>query len=438
MIRVCENDLRFAVDEIPRVERFNRCLRADWHEDWRFDCAVGCGELRDAREAVGFFNCKRKLIHSGILPDFKQGPLYNCEMWNIDQFIYILPDRLIAQTPAVPRDHSRLMVVDRSSGRFEHRHFWDLPGLLSDGDVLVRNNTKVLPARIFGRKESGGRCEILLIKQVGFGAEGAIWECLTKPGLKESQVVAFEDSLLRAKCQKDTNYTRILEFNQKGETFFASLEKIGHVPIPPYIHWEKDDETELRKLYQTTFAKVSGSVAAPTAGLHFTPELDEALRKKGAEIEEVTLHVGLGTFLPLQKEQLVSGKLHSEFYILSADVAERLNRAKSAGKRIISVGTTTTRVLETCVGGDGLLSAQSGETDIFIQPGYKFAFVDSLMTNFHLPKSSLLMLISAFVSAPNTSEKFVDFQKSLMGRAYEEAIRENYRFYSFGDAMWVR
>src|SRR5260221_5218324 len=264
-------------------------------------------------------------------------------MWSINQFSFDLPEELIAQTPAQPRDSSRLLVIDRATGAVSHHHFFDLPSLLRPTDVLVRNNTKVIPARIYGKKSTGGACEILLLHQQQLTEGGTVWECLTKPGLKIGQHISFPESTLEASCTAVTGYTRILEFNQKKEAFYVSLEKIGHTPIPPYIHWTGDDEDRLRQLYQTTFAKVSGSAAAPTAGLHFTPALDEELRQKGIQIEEVTLHVGLGTFLPVQDEQLKASALHHEWLSISPEVAERLNAAKKLGKRIIAVGTTTTR-----------------------------------------------------------------------------------------------
>jgi S-adenosylmethionine:tRNA ribosyltransferase-isomerase len=365
-------------------------------------------------------------------------------MLNLDQFDFILPDERIAHEPASPRDSSRLLLVDRhgdAKSLFRDQHFFDLPDLLHEGDVIVRNNTKVMPARIFGRKETGGRCEILLVKSIGLSANGSLWECMTKPGLKISQKVSFEGSNLTAHCAKTSGYTRTLEFSQKGPAFFASLDKIGHTPVPPYIRWQEQDEQHLRDVYQTTYAKTVGSVAAPTAGLHFTPELDQRLQAKRVQIEEVTLHVGLGTFLPLQPEHITSGQLHHEAYVLSPETAARLNAAKKNGQHIIAVGTTTTRVLETCseidTQGMATLRAGTGETSLFIQPGFRFKFVDGMITNFHLPHSSLLMLISAFVSAPNTEKPFVDFASSVVGRAYQAAIERKYRFYSFGDAMLI-
>lgn len=355
----------------------------------------------------------------------------------INHFHYDLPPERIAHSPLVPRDSSRLLVVNRITGELQHKHFFDLPDLLSETDVIVRNNTKVIPARLFGQKETGGKCEILLIKHVSHDAQSTTWECMTKPGIKPGARISFANSSLSATCEEITGFTRSLRFNQFGSDFFTSIDAIGHTPVPPYIHWEKIDESELRRVYQTTFAQFAGSVAAPTAGLHFTPELDERLRKKGIGIEEVTLHVGLGTFLPLQPENILSGKLHHEVYNLTPETAQHLNTAQQEKKRIIAVGTTTTRVLETCSDQDGTLHAQSGETDLFIQPGYRFSCVSALITNFHLPESSLLMLISAFASKPNAPHTFDDFSHSLLGTAYAEAIRLLYRFYSFGDAVLI-
>jgi S-adenosylmethionine:tRNA ribosyltransferase-isomerase len=361
-------------------------------------------------------------------------------MFTIEQFNYSLPAQNIAQYPADPRDHSRLLRLDRQTGQTSHHYFYDLPELLRPTDVLVRNNTKVLPARIYGKKETGGQCELLLVKMTGFDETGVLWECMTKPGLKPGQKITFPTSEVVAECREITNYTRIMHFNRKNEAFFEFLYAVGHTPIPPYIEWNQDDEQKLRQIYQTTYAKILGSVAAPTAGLHFTPELDEKLRQKGVQIEEVTLHVGLGTFLPLQEDNLTSGTLHHEFYEITPETALRLNQAKKAGKRIIAVGTTTTRTLETCASIDtteAKITPQSGDTNLFIQPGYHYKFVDGLITNFHLPKSSLLMLISAFVSQPNTPAPFSDFASSSVGHVYQEAIQQDYRFYSFGDGMLI-
>lgn len=358
-------------------------------------------------------------------------------MLKLTDFDYHLPEENIAQMPAVPRDSSKLLSVDRENGKISHHHFFDLPELLDDGYVIVRNNTKVMPARIFGEKATGGKVELLLLKRVGIGESGELWEVLSKPGVKAGQVITFGDGLMTAEVKQLENYTRLVEFSLKGEKLFEALDKIGHTPIPPYIDWEDEDEAHLREIYQTIYAKFSGSAAAPTAGLHFTKQVEERLAKKGIEIEEVTLHVGLGTFLPVKVEDVVTHEMHSESYVLTEEVANRLNQVKKNGKKILAIGTTTTRLLEACTNDRGELVAGQAETNIYIFPPYKFKFVDAMVTNFHLPKSTLLMMISAFVSSPNTSSEFVSFAESVVGRAYHEAIKNGYRFYSFGDAMLI-
>jgi len=359
-------------------------------------------------------------------------------MPQLSQFSYHLPPELIAQRPAEPRDSSKLIRINRSTGEISQHHFTDLAQLLDSSSVLVRNNTKVIPARIYGHKKTGGAVEILLNRRVGFDSAGnEQWECLTKPGLKQNQVVFFQASPLTATCTAITDYTREITFNLPQKLFFTELMAIGHTPIPPYIHWNDEDETELRTLYQTIYAKISGSAAAPTAGLHFTPELEMKLKAKGVEILEVTLHVGLGTFLPVKTQDIAKHHLHKEWLELKPEVAQRLNVLKAAGKKIIAVGTTTTRVLESCVDKNGQLAGQTKETEIFIYPPYKYQIVTGMITNFHLPESSLLMLISALVSWPNTQIEFKDFNSSLVGRAYQTAIQEKYRFYSFGDGMLI-
>ena len=357
------------------------------------------------------------------------------------EFDYSLPPELIAQFPAEPRDQSQLLIVDRHSGALQPTRFAHLTDFLTANDVIVRNNTKVLPARLWGKKSTGGKVEVLLVRPVG-EATGAVWECLTKPGLKPGQTVTFAPGFT-ATCaaaiptptgaSEATPYTRQLHFSTTNQTFAQALNQNGHTPLPPYIQPPDSRETTLRRQYQTIFAQHDGSVAAPTAGLHFTPALDAALCAKGVEIIEVTLHVGLGTFLPLQPEQLASGKLHPEWFQLGEEEARRLRRAKADGKRVIAVGTTTCRVLES----NPDLVPRSGTTELFIRPGDRFRVVDSLITNFHLPKSSLLMLVSAFVSAPNTPTPFQSFPDSVIGQAYTYAVQEHWRFFSFGDAMWI-
>lgn len=355
----------------------------------------------------------------------------------LSQFDYHLPEERIAQRPVEPRDHSKLLVLNRQTGQIQHRHFYDLLDLLRPNDVLVRNNTKVLPARLFGKKTTGGFVELLLVKVVESSATEEVWEVLTKPSLKVGQIVVFEGTDLKAECLALTGYTRQVRFNQSRLELMKSVEQIGKIPIPPYISWE-DEEEKIREVYQTTYAKIIGSVAAPTAGLHFTPELDAKLKAKGIAIEEVTLHVGLGTFLPVKTEEVTEHHMHSEWYEVSKETAERLNQYKKEGRRIIAVGTTSTRTLETLANESGVLDSGTGETQIFIYPPYKFKFVDALITNFHLPKSTLLMLISAFVTKPNTKQEFTDFENSSIGKAYTEAIKEEYRFFSFGDAMLIQ
>jgi S-adenosylmethionine:tRNA ribosyltransferase-isomerase len=357
-------------------------------------------------------------------------------MLQVSQFNYQLPSQNIAQAPAEPRDSSKLLVIDRKTQSLTHRQFADLDQLLTNQHVLVRNNTKVIPARIFGHKTSGGAVEILLTRRIGLDAhQHDQWECLTKPGLKLGQVVSFENSALTATCTAVTDYTREITFSFGQLELFEALLAIGHTPIPPYIHWADGDEETLREKYQTLYAKIAGSAAAPTAGLHFTPELDARLKVKGIEILEVTLHVGLGTFLPVKAADITAHHLHKERFELLPAVADRLNLLRSQGKKIVSVGTTTTRVLESCVNPTGQLRGQTGETEIFLYPPYKFKAIDALITNFHLPESTLLMLVAAFVSQPNTDQPFVDFATSLVGHAYQTAIANHYRFYSFGDAM---
>lgn len=358
-------------------------------------------------------------------------------MLSLSDFDYQLPSERIAQVPLAQRDQCKLLCVDRKSGNLTDRLFTDLGTSLGSTDVLVLNNTKVLPARLFATTPTGKTIEILLEKEVSQTPESLTFECLSKPGLPEG-AVAFLDSSVKVTCTKVLGYTRQLEFALPREAFFMLLYRIGHTPIPPYIAWEDTDEMSLRAHYQTVYASKIGAVAAPTAGLHFTPDLLKKLQANGVQIEEVTLHVGLGTFLPVKTDRIAAHHMHSERYELSSAVASRLNTAKENGKRIIAVGTTSVRVLETCADSSGALHGGSGETQIFIYPPYRFRVVDSLITNFHTPKSTLLMLIAAFVSSPNTATSFEQFQSSLMGAAYHHALDHDYRFYSFGDAMWIQ
>lgn len=356
-------------------------------------------------------------------------------MLQLSQFDYQLPESAIAQSPAEPRDSSKLLVLDRYTGKIIHSHYYDLWKFLKAGDVLVRNNSKVINARLKGFKKTGGAVEVLLNKEISKDDKSVTWECLTKPGLKLGQEVLFDD--LQAVCVNETGYTRDVRFFEKPEKFFAVLEKIGEVPLPPYI--EQMSSKKIAEQYQTTYAQFAGSVAAPTAGLHFTAELDKKLREIEVTICEVTLHVGLGTFLPVKSENITEHTMHGEVFSLSTEAAETINAAKAEGRRVIAVGTTTTRVLETLISQSvsKSLFCTSGSTDIFMFPPKKFECIDGLITNFHLPKSTLLMLVSAFVSAPNTSDAFTSFGESVVGKAYEEALKKGYRFFSFGDGMLI-
>lgn len=338
-----------------------------------------------------------------------------------DDFDYYLPENLIAQTPINKRDESKLMVLNKETGTIEHRHFADIIDYLTPNDVLVLNDTKVMPARLIGQKEdTNGHIELLLLKNT----KNNIYECLCKPAkrVKVGTIVTFGDGILKAKCiEVKEEGIREFEFLYDG-IFYEILDKLGEMPLPPYIHKKLKDKNR----YQTVYAKNIGSAAAPTAGLHFTQELLEKLKNKGITICYVTLHVGLGTFRPVNVEDVTTHKMHSEFYTINEETAKILNQAKKDGKSIVSVGTTTTRVLETVMNQYQTFKACSGYTSIFIYPGYQFKAVDSLITNFHLPKSTLIMLVSAFCS------------KEIIMNAYSEAIKNNYRFFSFGDSMFIK
>ena len=336
-------------------------------------------------------------------------------------FYYELPQELIAQTPIEPRDHSRLMQVDRNSGAVTHRHFYDLPDLLEEGDLLVVNDSKVLPARLYGQKtDTGAKAEFLLLEQ----KENDCWEVLVKPGrrLREGAKVSFGDGLLTAEIvavKPDGN--RIARFSCEG-SIFSALEQIGEMPLPHYITEKLTDKDR----YQTVYARELGSAAAPTAGLHFTPALMDRLRAKGVNFGYVTLHVGLGTFRPVKAKEITDHHMHSEHYELPPETAELINRTKAAGRRVIAVGTTSCRTLESVASfHDGSIVPAEGYTDIFIYPGYQFKVLDGLITNFHLPESTLIMLVSAFMGYEHTMV------------AYREAVKERYRFYSFGDSMMI-
>ncbi|MCF0158061.1 tRNA preQ1(34) S-adenosylmethionine ribosyltransferase-isomerase QueA [Veillonella caviae] len=339
----------------------------------------------------------------------------------VTDFDYELPEALIAQFPVEPRDTSRLLTLNKVTGAVEHKaHFYELVEELNEGDVLVFNNTKVIPARLYGHREgSGGKVEVLLLTPCGENR----WECLVKPGKKcpVGQVIVFDERLKATVLDKTDFGGRIVEFTVDG-IFDDIIQEIGEMPLPPYIHEKLED----KERYQTVYAKEKGSAAAPTAGLHFTPELLEKIKAKGVELEFVTLHVGLGTFRPVSVESIEDHDMHSEFYSVSPETAARINDAKAKGRRIIAVGTTSVRTLESASTDDGVLQGTSGWTQIFIYPGYTFKMVDALVTNFHLPQSTLLMLISALAGREHCLA------------AYEEAVREKYRFFSFGDAMFIR
>ena len=335
-------------------------------------------------------------------------------------FDYELPDRLIAQHPAEKRDHSRLLVMDKYTGEVEHRIFKDIVDYLHEGDVLVVNKTKVLPARVFGVKEGGSaKIEVLLLKRDEDLPN--TWEVLVRPGkrAKVGTMINFGEGLLRGEVIENTSAGRKVTFYFDG-IFEEILDQLGMMPLPPYIHEQLEDKNR----YQTVYAKVEGSAAAPTAGLHFTEELMDQLRAKGVQIEEVLLHVGLGTFKPVDEENIEDHEMHTEFYDISEDTAARINQAKDEGRRIISVGTTSTRAMESAA-KDGRLVAGNGWTNIFIFPGYEWQIIDGLITNFHLPKSTLMMLVSALS------------KREYILNAYHEAVKEEYRFFSFGDAMFI-
>lgn len=366
---------------------------------------------------------------------------------------YDLPKEFIAQKAVEPRDQSKLLVFNRQNGQLKDQHFYELGQFLTANDVLVLNETKVFPARLLGKKQSGGKVELLLLKQTASDC----WQAISKPGLKLGQKLFFmpadaeteswtladltESSILQAEVIQRTDQSAEVEvrFNFHAEKLWQHIEAVGLTPLPPYIH-SQENERALKARYQTVYAKNFGSAAAPTAGLHFTPDLLQKLQQQGVAIERLTLHVGLGTFAKLSEQNLTNKTLHSEYYQIDSQVADRLNQAKQAGKRIIAVGTTTLRTLESAV----LLSAHQDQlvagartTQLFVMPPYQFNFVDALITNFHLPESSLLMLVSAFTTFPNTSENFHDFIHSNLGSAYEHAKAAQYRFFSFGDAMFI-
>lgn len=340
---------------------------------------------------------------------------------NINEFDYELPKELIAQTPLEQRDSSKLLIMDKKSGEMVHEHFNNIINYLKKGDVLVLNDTKVIPARLIGEKEeTGAVIELLLLKDMG----NDVWECLSKPAkrLKVGTIISFGNGILKAfvVAKYDEGLTHV-KLIYEG-ILMEILDNLGTMPLPPYIHEKLNDQAR----YQTVYAKNIGSAAAPTAGLHFTNNLIKEIEAKGVIIAYVTLHVGLGTFRPVEVENVLEHHMHSEYYVMSKETADILNKAKEEGRRIIAVGTTSTRTLETIASNnDGKFVATSGNTEIFIYPGYEFKGINCLITNFHLPKSTLVMLVSALSSKENIM------------RAYREAINNNYRFFSFGDAMFI-
>ena len=339
----------------------------------------------------------------------------------VSDFKYELPEELIAQTPTKTRDESRLMILNRKEQTIEHRIFKDIIDYLKPGDVLVRNNTKVIPARLYGKKETGAKVEFLLLNNI----EDDIWETIVRPGnkLHVGTEVIFRDGILRAKIlEVMPGGTRKVKFQYDG-IFNEILDKIGLMPLPPYIH----ERLEQKDRYQTVYAKYQGSAAAPTAGLHFTEELLDKIQEKGIEIANVTLHVGIGTFRPVKEDTVEAHKMHSEHFYIKQEDADKINKAKDEKRRIIAVGTTSCRVLESIADEKtGKVKPIEGDTQIFIYPGYKFKCIDGLITNFHLPESTLLMLVSALAG------------RDYIIKAYEEAVKEKYRFFSFGDAMFIQ
>ena len=341
----------------------------------------------------------------------------------VSDFYYDLPKEMIAQTPAEPRDSSRLLVLDRNTGKIEHRIFRDIVEYIRPEDVLVLNNSRVIPARIFGKRPGGGAVEILMLRSLGIDT----WEVLTRPGRKMKPGTSVEIGgglMIGEVTDIVADGNRIMRFSFDSGRFrsiYEVLHEVGTMPLPPYITEKLEDQER----YQTVYSKTEGSAAAPTAGLHFTKELLDSIRKKGTEIAEVTLNVGLGTFRPVKSATVQGHVMHSEYYEISGETADSIMRRRSSGGRIISVGTTSCRVLESASGDDGIVRPHSGDTDIFIYPGYRFKATDALITNFHLPESTLLMLVSAFAG------------RETILAAYECAIREKYRFFSFGDAMMI-
>ena len=343
----------------------------------------------------------------------------NKDLFLKSSYYYDLPENLIAQTPIEPRDSSRLLVYDRKQNKIEHKIFRGIVDYLNTGDVLVINNTRVLPARLFGFKDTGAKIEVLLQKRINLKD----WEVIARPfkRLKEGTRITFSQNLSCTILKKEDYGSCIVRFDFDG-VFEDRLSEVGQMPLPPYIHEKRKD----KERYQNVYSKVEGPSAAPTAGLHFTPQLLNKLKDKGVEIVEVLLHVGLGTFRPVKEDNILNHEMHSEYIEMSKENADNLNRARREGRRIIAVGTTSVRVLESCADENGVIVPQKRETDIFIYPSYKFKVVDALITNFHLPESTLIMLISAFAGYDETMS------------IYNEAVKQKYRFFSFGDAMFIK
>ena len=338
----------------------------------------------------------------------------------LSEFDYYLPEELIAQTPIEKRDESRLMVLDKNTGKIEHKVFKDIIDYLEPGDCLVRNNTTVIPARLYGKKETGANVEFVLLKNI----EGDIWEAMVRPGnkLHVGAKVIFGDGLLKAEILESLpDGTRKVKFSYNG-IFNEILDQIGLMPLPPYIHESLKDNDR----YQTVYAKFNGSAAAPTAGLHFTEDLLKKIEEKGVDIANVTLHVGIGTFRPVKEENIENHHMHTEHYYIKQEDADKINKAKQNKKRVIAVGTTSCRTIETIADEKGFVKPCEGDTGIYIYPGYKFKCLDALITNFHLPESTLLMLVSALAGRENILN------------AYNTAVKEKYRFFSFGDAMFIK
>ena len=338
----------------------------------------------------------------------------------LSEFDYYLPEELIAQTQIEKRDESRLMVLDKNTGKIEHKVFKDIIDYLEPGDCLVRNNTKVIPARLYGKKETGANVEFVLLKNI----EGDIWEAMVRPGnkLHVGAKVIFGDGLLKAEILESLpDGTRKVKFSYNG-IFNEILDQIGLMPLPPYIHESLKDNDR----YQTVYAKFNGSAAAPTAGLHFTEDLLKKIEEKGVDIANVTLHVGIGTFRPVKEENIEDHHMHTEHYYIKQEDADKINKAKQNKKRVIAVGTTSCRTIETIADEKGFVKPCEGDTGIYIYPGYKFKCLDALITNFHLPESTLLMLVSALAGRENILN------------AYNTAVKEKYRFFSFGDAMFIK